>query len=235
MSINKSPKVMCIDDEIGLLEVYEDILTPSKIDVASFGLDALSALLDNNYDGVIDNKSSATELINFDVRSFTKGSEAIVEFEKIFLDEDTENIGVCIIDMRMPNDLNGFDTALKIKEIDPNINIIISTAYSDKKSEEFIEHLKDNIYYVKKPADPDELYQLVYSLAINYCQRENLIKTSKELDLSKRSLESLIITIENFMYADNFDSSSLQKTLEKTKKKRSLEYNIHCNQEEFWF
>ena len=64
-----------------------------------------------------------------------------------------------------------------------------------------------------------------------------LIATSKELEISRNSLQSLVTTIENFIYDESFNPQTLQVVLDKTKGKRVAETDsmVKCHIEEFWF
>jgi two-component system, NtrC family, response regulator AtoC len=64
-----------------------------------------------------------------------------------------------LLDMRMPG-INGLDLLVKIKENDPEVVVILITAFASVPSA--IKALKDGAYdYITKPIDPDELSHIV--------------------------------------------------------------------------
>jgi DNA-binding NtrC family response regulator len=66
----------------------------------------------------------------------------------------------------MPPGINGLETAKRLIEIDPSIEIVIVTAYSDTSRMSMAKELGDGRFLLlKKPFDPDELTQIVQFLA----------------------------------------------------------------------
>lgn len=70
---------------------------------------------------------------------------------------------VCVIDMRMPA-LSGLATAIRLREIDPDINIVICTAFSDIAPEEIRAKLGGGVFFVSKPFVAGEFLLLIQSL-----------------------------------------------------------------------
>lgn len=69
-----------------------------------------------------------TELLkskNYDVFSFTNPLKALEDYKKNY-----DQYGVVISDIRMP-EMNGFDLVKNIKKVDPNISIILMSAYDN--------------------------------------------------------------------------------------------------------
>ena len=57
---------------------------------------------------------------------------------------------LCIIDMRMPRQ-NGLMTAQRMREIDPGIDIVICSAFSDIAPDEIRAKLHEGVFFVRKP------------------------------------------------------------------------------------
>ena len=69
---------------------------------------------------------------------------------------------VAIVDMRIPPGINGFETAQKLVELDPDIEICFITAYSDTSLKEITESLGDGRFLLlRKPVDREELIATV--------------------------------------------------------------------------
>lgn len=154
--------ILCIDDDQNILNAYNSILGPvekSEFDDALSELDRL--FRDNAEDKPVEIKEDI-----FTVHMANSGLSGIEKFKELL--SSNQSVSVCIIDMRMPNGIDGLETAIRIKKIDPDVNIIISTAYSDKTIKEISDRLEDKIYYIRKPFHSDEIYQLVYSLSLSY-------------------------------------------------------------------
>jgi signal transduction histidine kinase len=175
--INCSYNVLTIDDDPTILDAYASILVPYKktsLEDAVLKLEELH-----------DIESSAIEPIeksmNFEIFQANNGMSGIEIFLKKHLEGIT--IPVCIVDMRMPNGIDGLETALRLRDIDPDVHIIIATAYSDRTNKEILDSLKSNTYYIRKPFNNEEIYQLVYSLSLGYYATKTIQNLNNNLEL----------------------------------------------------
>lgn len=129
----------------------------------------------------------------FVVHTFPDGAP-LVDF---FLAEHAggQRIPLCLLDMRMTT-MDGLTAAEKIRLVDPEVMIIIITAYTDVSPAEIRSRLQEDIYYVKKPFNEDELYSLVTSLLKNWNIRQELRESEGNYRrLLERSNEG-IVTID---------------------------------------
>lgn len=164
--------VLTIDDDSTILDAYASILVPyknSSLEDAVLQLEQLHNM-DQSDIAPID------MYVKFNIFQANNGLDGV----NIFLEKYNEGITipVCIVDMRMPNGIDGIETSLRLKQIDPDVHIIIATAYSDRTTKEILDALKTNIYYIRKPFNSEEIYQLVYSLSNSYFT----IKTIRQLN-----------------------------------------------------
>ena len=75
---------------------------------------------------------------------------------------------VAFVDMRMPPGWDGVETAQRLWEVDPELQVVICTAYSDYSWEELLGKLEDHaerFLILKKPFDHIEVRQLATALA----------------------------------------------------------------------
>nr|WP_284498316.1 EAL domain-containing protein [Legionella maioricensis] len=77
-----------------------------------------------------------------------------------------EPYALAFIDMRMPPGWDGIETIKRIWEIDPYIQMVICTAYSDHSWEDITSELEnsDNLLILKKPFEVIEINQLAAAL-----------------------------------------------------------------------
>ncbi|GAA5118530.1 response regulator [Luteolibacter yonseiensis] len=70
------------------------------------------------------------------------------------------------MDVRMPPGLDGIETTARLWEIDPDVQIVICTAYSDYSWEGMVERLglTDRLLILKKPFDVVEVIQCAHAL-----------------------------------------------------------------------
>ncbi|MFA6138875.1 MAG: hybrid sensor histidine kinase/response regulator [Sulfurimonas sp.] len=168
--------VLTIDDDASILAAYESILVPNKKTSLEDALLELEKLHEIECSVV----NSGEKLLNFNLYQANNGMDGIDIFRQKY--EEGSNIPVCIVDMRMPNGINGLETSLWLKQIDPDVHIIIATAYSDRSNKEILACLKNNIYYIRKPFNSEEIYQLVYSLSISYEATRKIQRLNSDLE-----------------------------------------------------
>jgi YesN/AraC family two-component response regulator len=89
--------------------------------------------------------------------------------------ENNAPYAVMFTDMRMPPGWDGLKTAKKIREIDKNIEIVIMTAYADHDQDVIAREIgtPDKLFYIKKPFQAEEIFQLAMSLTAKWSS-ENL-------------------------------------------------------------
>jgi two-component system sensor histidine kinase ChiS len=81
----------------------------------------------------------------------------------------SDPFAIAFIDMRMPPGIDGLETAQRILNVDPHIEIVILTAYSDTSLQSLAQHLGDSRFLLlKKPFDPDELTQMAQFLTFRW-------------------------------------------------------------------
>ncbi|NNG00998.1 MAG: response regulator [Desulfobacteraceae bacterium] len=90
---------------------------------------------------------------------------------------------LAFIDMRMPPGWDGLETIEQIWMIDPDMQMVICTAYSDYSWEEITERLgrTDNLLILKKPFDTAEVSQMASSLTEKWILRRKAAIKADEL------------------------------------------------------
>lgn len=147
-------KIIVIDDDEGIRETYLGIFTPDEeSDVLSRGRSL--------FDGEDAPKKAAPTLV-YDIslaENGTKGIESVSAAKK-----NGVPFSVAFIDMKMPG-LNGAETSQKIWKIDPDIKIVIVTAYSEYAPEDIIAVTgRDDLFYLRKPFNHEEILQFARAL-----------------------------------------------------------------------
>jgi len=145
------------------------------------------------------------EAIGDSFYSFTlakDGLDGLEMFEKISPD-------IVITDINMPK-MNGLEMATKIKEINPNIPVIILSAFSDR--EKLMSAIDARVFkYFIKPYEPDEILEYISSIAeelgsktVELCDgfsynktTHALYKDSRFVSLSKNENKLLRLLVES--------------------------------------
>ncbi|MDI9819033.1 EAL domain-containing protein [Tatlockia sp. PL877] len=153
-----SVKILIIDDNPAIHSDFIKILTKSKNSSED------KALMD--YEQQVFGKKSAPDasLPRFELITATQGQEGVSKIAQAIKDNDP--YALAFVDIRMPPGWDGIETTKRIWEIDPNIQIVLCTAYSDYTWEETIQHLgpRENLLILKKPFDSIAVRQLSCAL-----------------------------------------------------------------------
>jgi len=88
------------------------------------------------------------------------------------------------VDVRMPPGWDGVETTRKIWELDPNVQIVLCTAYSDHSWDEIFAKLghRDGLLILKKPFDAVEAFQLAHALTEKWWLHEQSRRKMEELE-----------------------------------------------------
>ena len=111
----------------------------------------------------------------FPIEMADSGPEAIRKLQESSWD-------ILLTDVKMPG-MDGLELQKKAKEIDPDITVIIMTAYASVDSA--MQAIKEGAYdYVTKPLDPEDLEQIINRAA----ERRQLLRENIEL---KKRIEAV--------------------------------------------
>ncbi|WP_173236729.1 EAL domain-containing protein [Legionella antarctica] len=107
-----------------------------------------------------------------------------------------EPYALAFIDMRMPPGWDGIETIKRIWELDPYIQMVICTAYSDHSWEDITNELEnsDNLLILKKPFEVIEINQLAAALTRKWELIANLHTLIKNRTSELERLHSLTQT-----------------------------------------
>jgi signal transduction histidine kinase len=119
----------------------------------------------------------------FLIDSAYQGQEARALVEKARL-EGTP-YAVAFVDMRMPPGWDGVETAQRLWEVDPELQVVVCTAYSDYSWEELLGKLEahaERFLILKKPFDHVEVRQLATSLSRKWTLARQARERALELE-----------------------------------------------------
>ncbi len=150
-------RILIIDDDQDIWKAYGMVLNPDELPPDSSSA-KISQLLSNAQDG-----KAALDEPCFDLSFAGQGQEG---YQMIEAAQELEPFAMAFVDVRMPPGWDGMETAIKIRQLDPNIELVIVTAYSDRSMEEIVRAVgaSDKLLFLRKPFDPDELKQIARCL-----------------------------------------------------------------------
>ena len=148
-------RVLVIDDNQLVQQDFRKILTPYG--PGQTGLASLEAVY-------FEEPSARPAKPCFKLDSALQGEEGLNLVRQALA--DGRPYAAAFIDVRMPPGWDGVETTLRIWEVDPALQVVICTAYSDYSWDDMIEELgqSDRLVILKKPFDAVEVLQLANAL-----------------------------------------------------------------------
>lgn len=127
------------------------------------------------------------ELPLFELTMAVQGSEGIKKIKTGL--ENNQPFAIAFIDIRMPPGIDGVSTVKEVMNIDPNIQIVIASAYTDYNWSDIIFHLgaRHNLLVIQKPFSDITIKQIACALGNKW----KLEKANREYeDILNATLES---------------------------------------------
>jgi DNA-binding LytR/AlgR family response regulator len=175
LQLERNLRVIVIDDIQSIHADFRKILTgvddrgnPDAMEEALFG------------------QAAATHsAVAFTMASAYQGQEGFEMVQRAL--QDGMPYSVAFIDVRMPPGWDGVETAARIWAVDPDLQVVICTAYSDYSWGEMIARLgpADKLLILKKPFDNIEALQLATALSEKWY-------LSRQARLQMEDLEKLV-------------------------------------------
>ncbi len=150
-------KVLVADDDEHVLECYREAFTEEDQTNQMRALDALALEL-FDADGDIENQPK------FKIVSCNQGDDAIKVAEAA--QADGEPFDVVILDVRMPPGIDGVEAGSRIRKLDPNVEIVFVTGFSDMTFEELQRRVPPpmHLHYFNKPLSFTQLAEDVVTM-----------------------------------------------------------------------
>jgi signal transduction histidine kinase len=98
--------------------------------------------------------------------------------------EEGRPYAMAFVDVRMPPGWDGVETTQKLWEIDPDVQVVICTAYSDYSWNDLFAKLahRDGLLILKKPFDIAEALQLAHTLTEKWYLYQESTRKMEELE-----------------------------------------------------
>lgn len=127
----------------------------------------------------------------FDLDFAFQGQEGLSKVQKAL--QEGRPYAVAFVDIRMPPGWDGVETITRLRKADPNLQIVICTAYSDYSWADMAARLQvsDNLLILKKPFDNIEVLQLAHALFRKWevTQQANLRMDQLDKMVAERTTE----------------------------------------------
>jgi signal transduction histidine kinase len=149
-------KVLIVDDNAAIHADFAKLLNPAR---STTELDDLERLA---FEDAAPPAHSG--LATYDLEFAFQGAEALERVEAAI--RGGSHYALAFIDMRMPPGWDGLQTIEQLWKVDPGLQVVICSAYSDYNWDEVLSRLNrpDNLLVVKKPFEAVEVLQCANSL-----------------------------------------------------------------------
>ena len=154
-------RILVVDDNDAIHDDFRKVLAPSLTDdsdfeqaaAALFGAPAASAA------------EAEQPKMTFEIDSALQGQEGLQKVEAAR--QAGRPYAVAFVDVRMPPGWDGVETVRRLWQVDPDVQIVFCTAYSDRSWEDVAALLDrpDQYLILKKPFDTVEVRQLAIALS----------------------------------------------------------------------
>lgn len=195
-------RILVIDDNELIHEDFVKLLGARVEDSESFtGAKNAFFAIDPDASSEDDSLIDANKI--FEIDSAFQGQEGFEMVKKSI--ENNRPYALAFVDVRMPPGWDGIQTIKEIWRVDPDLQIVLCTAYSDYSVGEISSSLAQdgNILIIKKPFDPEEVCLTAISMTI------------------KRKL-----TMENRRHMNNLESLVEERTSEVSSTRDAIVYAL---------
>lgn len=150
-------KILVADDDEHVLECYRDAFGSEDQTNQMRALDALAAEL-------FDTTADALNQPKFEIIACNQGDDAIKVAEAAR--NEGEPFDVVILDVRMPPGIDGVEAGSRIRKLDPDVEIVFVTGFSDIPFEELQRRVPPpmHLHYFNKPLSFTQLAEDVVSM-----------------------------------------------------------------------
>ncbi len=169
----KNRCILVIDDNDSIHEDFRMVLRGGSAN--NNDLDESKAVLF----GDSDISEESNEEI-FEVDSAIQGKAGLEKVQKAL--DQGKPYAMAFVDMRMPPGWDGVETVKHIWAVQPDLQVVICTAYSDYSWDDIIAELgqADSLLILKKPFDNAEVRQLAHSLIEKWNLKDNLAQMNNQ-------------------------------------------------------
>lgn len=201
MTAHDNRRILTVDDNAAIHQDFRKILLEASNVASAPVSDAEAALFGDDAPAAKVPASAAIatqEAPEYTLDSALQGQEALERVQQAR--KEGRPYALVFLDVRMPPGWDGIETAQKLWEADPELQIVLCTAYSDYSWQETVAALgrTDRLLILKKPFDRVEVCQLAAALTEkwNLVLRERAslqaaIRSEKEARAYAASLETM--------------------------------------------
>ncbi|HUJ52288.1 MAG TPA: EAL domain-containing protein [Steroidobacteraceae bacterium] len=169
-------RVLVVDDEPEIREAYRQVLCSSEVNLEMTGFHELRSRLFRKNPAEALRRAAARAATSFEPVFCEQATQAVAAVKESLA--RNEPFAVVFLDVRMPPGPDGVWAATQIRELDPAIEIVICTAYSDADPGEIGGFVppEDKLSYLQKPFHPHEVRQMSIALGSKWRAERRIVR-----------------------------------------------------------
>jgi|GEM_PF-6659948 len=166
--VSSNSRILLIDDTKSIHEDFRKLLSSGGVSQSKQELDMLEADLFADKPEESLHKPQQVFNESFELDSAYQGEDGVLKVKQSI--EAGKPYAMAFVDVRMPPGIDGIETIRRIWEIDPHLQVVICTAYSDYSWSDTVKKLGQNDRYLilKKPFDSVEVVQFAHAQSIKW-------------------------------------------------------------------
>lgn len=166
-------RILVADDEEPVLEIYRKVLAPSR-PAAGSEMDLLAQALFG--------QTEVLRAVDFEPLFCRQAEQAVAAVQDAVA--ANHPFAVAFLDVRMPPGPDGIWAARKIRDLDPDVEIVIVTAFSDYQPDDIAARVPPahKLLYLQKPVYPQELAQFARALSAKWQTEIQLRQVGQDLE-----------------------------------------------------
>jgi diguanylate cyclase (GGDEF)-like protein len=193
MSLISTNRILVVDDDALIIGEYIRCLSDDfEFDNATETLGDLEKVL-------FGEKSNEGGSASFEVHSRNQGEAAVIAVDAAI--KERNPYAIVFLDVRMPPGLDGIETAKQIRQLDPNINIVLMTGSISPEPDNLGKMIPpaDKLFFFKKPFHALECRQLAAALCGKWHSDKALRSANEELE---KRVEERTAALQKIAYFD---------------------------------
>ncbi len=178
-------KILIVDDQASIHRAYREILAPKAVNTDA--LDELEQLL---FGDPLEAKPPALD--SFELVHAYQGEEALQRIHESINNDDP--FGMAFVDMRMPPGWNGVETIRRLWEVDPDLQVVICTAYTEQNWRKIVAELKkvDQLLLLNKPFSSELVLSLAHAMTAKRKTLEDLkVELAKAREANRKLADEI--------------------------------------------
>lgn len=154
MNMKPESRILVVDDNPKIHEDFRKVLCNERPEVAAL----------NDLESLMFETEAEASPQRYKLDSAYQGEQAL-EMARRALAEGKPYL-LAFVDMRMPPGWDGLQTMIELKRLDPNLQFVVCSAYSDYNSEEVNRRLQitGSLLHLAKPFTADDIRQIAFIL-----------------------------------------------------------------------